>query len=58
MEVVKRPIPVASFHGEDWCRCPKCNKVFEFYETQYSKEFEYVNDYLYRHECGQLLDMK
>lgn len=58
MEETKRPIPCASFHGENWYRCPKCNKTFEFWETQYSKEFEHVNGYLYRHECGQLLDME
>lgn len=58
MEDVKRPIPVASFYGEDWYRCPKCNKTFEFWETRFSKEFKYEHGYIYRHECGQLLDME
>lgn len=58
MEEVKRPIPAASFHGENWYRCPKCNKVFESLETRFSKEFEHENGYIYRHECGQLLDME
>ena len=53
MEDVRRPIPGPSFHG-----CPKCDKAFEFWETRYSKEFEHINGYLYRHECGQLIDME
>ena len=58
MEDVRKPILGPSFHGESWYRCPKCDKAFEFWETRHSKDFKHIDGYLYRHECGQILDMK
>ena len=49
---------VSHFHGESWYRCPWCNKTFEFFDTQFQRGFQMVDDGLYRHdECGKLLTL-
>ena len=46
----------AGFHGECWYKCPWCNKAFEFYDTQFERGFQKIDDKLYRHnECGKLV---
>lgn len=61
LETIKKPIHEASFHGEDWYRCPKCNKSFEFYETKFeSDKFKHISGNIYQHiedNCNQLIDM-
>ena len=55
---IKRPMSVASFHGESWYKCPKCKKNFKFYDTQFERGFTHIRDKIYLHdECMQMIDM-
>lgn len=56
-ENIMRPMSGPSFHGEDWYRCPKCQKAFEYWDTVHGRGFKHVRDKLYQHICGQVLDM-
>ena len=54
---IKKPIFGASFHGETWYRCPKCDKAFEFFDTKYERGFKHIEGKIYQHKCGQMLNM-
>ena len=58
---IKRPYSVAFFHGEDWYKCPDCNRNFEFYDVIYGrygfKEID-KDKRIYQCKCGCLLDMR
>lgn len=32
-EYVPEAIGIASFHGEDWYKCPNCGEQFEYYDA-------------------------
>ena len=57
-ENIMRPVFGASFHGECWFRCPKCEAAFEYWDAVFERRgFKHVRDKLYKHECGQVIDM-
>ena len=57
IEEIEKPIDSAGFHGENWMRCPKCKKTFEYYEAIREHGFKRISGDIYRHECGKLLDI-
>lgn len=59
MEIVKPAIKCASFHGEDWYKCPYCGKSFEFYDTEFQRGFTKTDKHaIYIHNnCGNKLSV-
>ena len=54
---VPKPIFITSGYDGIVERCPKCKEVFSHYGNLESIGFERVRKKIYRHRCGQLLDM-
>lgn len=60
MNLVDRPIPGPSFHGESWFKCPKCKNGFEYFDTEFERGFVHIKGKIYKHtqnDCNQLIDM-
>lgn len=58
LNIPVKPYPGASFHDEDWYTCPRCGKPFEFYDAVYMRGFSHIDGDLYKHECGQVINME
>ena len=57
-KVIEKALLCAFFHGESWYKCPYCDKSFEFYDTQFSSEFEKLDDHIFLHKpCGNIIEV-
>ena len=58
-QMTKYAIPIKTFHGEAWFKCPHCGKSFEYYDTVYERGFKRTTapcKFLHL-ECGKFITL-